>query len=104
MLSIIPELQRPGGVGRPGGGSEEGVPEGDGGRPRERGPGWWGEKLSVGQWRIIAFSVSLLHGFIREIFERQKPSVSQLLQSACLRGFPLLGKDTEGNSPIGLIP
>ena len=57
MLSIIPKLQRPGGVGRPGGGSQEEVPEGDGGRPRERGPGWWGENPSVGQWRIIAFSV-----------------------------------------------
>ena len=55
-------------------------------------------------FRYKLLKIVLLHGFIREIFERQKPSVSQLLQSACLRGFPLLGKDTEGNSPIGLIP
>ena len=35
-------------------------------------------------FRYKLLKIVLLHGFIREIFERQKPSVSQLLQSACL--------------------
>ena len=56
-LTIILQLQRPQGVGGPGGGSPEVVRVGAGGRPQARVPGWWGEpQCRPDGWDVCVFT------------------------------------------------